>query len=186
MMFKTGTTIKVDDSISLELIDYHHAGQLYQLVKANRDHLRIWLPWVDYMRTLEDFKRYIGNSKQRHANHVESGYVIMANGSMIGRIGVYNIDMHNKHASIGYWLDKQWMGKGVITNACKVIITWAFKELGLNRIEIRCGTENYKSRAIPERLGFKKEGIIRQGEFVNSRFIDLVVYAMLKEEWMYL
>jgi ribosomal-protein-serine acetyltransferase len=135
------------------------------------------------MRTLEDFKRYIGNSKQRYANHVENGYVIMANDEMIGRIGVYNIDMHNRHASIGYWLDQQWTGKGIITNVCKVVITWAFKNLALNRIEIRCGTENYKSQAIPERLGFKKEGIIRQGEFVNGQFIDLCVYAMLKEEW---
>jgi ribosomal-protein-serine acetyltransferase len=186
MMLKMNTTIKIDDTISLELIDFHHAGPLYQLVKENRSHLRVWLPWVDYMRTPEDFKRYIDNSKQRYANHVETGYIIMANDSMIGRIGVYNIDMHNKHASIGYWLDQQWMGKGIITNACKAVITLAFKELGLNRIEIRCGTENYKSQAIAERLGFKKEGIIRQGEFVNSRFIDLLVYAVLKEEWMYL
>jgi ribosomal-protein-serine acetyltransferase len=180
------TNIKIDDIISLELIDFQHAGALYQLVKANREHLRVWLPWVDFMRTPEDFKRYITNSKDRFDNHVETGFVIMANDSMIGRIGLYNIDMHNRNASIGYWLDQQWMGKGIITNACKELVTYGFKHLQLNRIEIRCGTENYKSQAIPERLGFKREGVIRQAEYVNNRFIDLYVFSMLKEEWMYL
>jgi ribosomal-protein-serine acetyltransferase len=176
-------TIKIDDSISLELIDYHHAEPLYQLVKANRQHLREWLPWVDHMRTVDDFRRYINNSKQRYDNKIEIGYIIMADYTMIGRLGVYNIDVQNRHASIGYWLDQQWMGKGIITRACRAVLEYCFTSLALNRVEIRAGTENYKSQAIPERLGFKKEGIIRQGEFVNNRFIDLYVYSMLKEEW---
>lgn len=183
MIFDMSTTIKIDDTISLELIDYHHAESLYELVKANRTYLRVWLPWVDYMRTIDDFRRYINNSKQRHASHVETGYVIMANRAMIGRIGLYNIDLHNRNASIGYWVDQQWQGKGVITNACRALIRYAFKNLMLNRIEIRCGIENYKSQAIPERLGFKKEGVIRQAEFVNNRFIDLYVYSLLTKEW---
>jgi ribosomal-protein-serine acetyltransferase len=183
MIFNMSTTIKIDDDISLELIDYHHAESLYELVKANRTYLRVWLPWVDYMRTIDDFRRYINNSKQRHASLVETGYVIMANNAMIGRIGLYNIDQHNRNASIGYWVDQQWQGKGVITNACRALIRYAFKNLALNRIEIRCGIGNYKSQAIPERLGFKKEGVIRQAEFVNNRFIDLYVYSLLKDEW---
>ena len=176
-------TLKVNDKFTLELIDYHHAEQLYQLVKVNRQHLREWLPWVDHMRTVEDFKRYIGNSKQRYAGQVEIGYVIMAGPQMVGRIGLYNIDLPNRHASIGYWIATEFMGQGIITGACKAVIDYSFNRLGLNRVEIRAGTENYKSQAIPQRLGFKKEGTIRQGEFVNNRFIDLFVFSMLKEEW---
>jgi len=176
-------TLKVNDKFTLELIDNHHAEQLYQLVKANRQHLREWLPWVDHMRTVEDFKRYIGNSKQRYAGQVEIGYVIMAGSQMVGRIGLYNIDLPNRHASIGYWIATEFMGQGIITGACKAVIDYSFNRLGLNRVEIRAGTENYKSQAIPQRLGFKKEGTIRQGEFVNNRFIDLFVFSMLKEEW---
>ena len=175
--------LKVDESIVLELIDHHHAETLYQLVKINRQHLREWLPWVDHMRSVDDFRKYINSSKQRYANHAEMGYVVMANHVMIGRLGLYNIDLHNKSASIGYWLSQQWLGKGIITRCCKTVIDEGFRHLHLNRIEIRAALENYKSQAIPERLGFKKEGIIRQGEFVNNQFVDLYVYSILKEEW---
>jgi ribosomal-protein-serine acetyltransferase len=111
------------------------------------------------------------------------GFVILAKYVMIGRIGLYNVDLNNKSASIGYWLDKEWLGKGVITRSCKAVIDDAFKRLQLNRIEIRAAVENTKSQAIPEKLGFKKEGIIRQGEFVNDHFVDLYVYSLLREEW---
>ncbi|WP_166437291.1 GNAT family N-acetyltransferase [Niastella caeni] len=178
-----GSKLKVDDSLLLELIDSHHAEILYQLVKINRLHLRKWLPWVDHMRSVEDFRKYINGSKQRYANHTEMGYVIMANHVMIGRLGLYNIDLINKSASIGYWLDKENLGKGIITRCCKVVIDEGFSRLHLNRIEIRAATTNYKSQAIPIRLGFTREGIIRQGEFINNQFIDLCVYSLLKEEW---
>src|SRR5688572_16347478 len=125
--------IRVDDTIVLELIDYHHAELLYQLVKTNRLHLREWLPWVDHLRTVEDFRKYINSSKQRYVNHSETGYVILCNHVMTGRIGLYNIDLNNKSASIGYWLSKEWLGKGVITRSCKAIIDDGFKRLRLNR-----------------------------------------------------
>jgi ribosomal-protein-serine acetyltransferase len=64
------------------------------------------------------------------------------------------------------------------------MIDEGFTRLHLNRIEIRAALENFKSQAIPERLGFKKEGLIRQGEFVNDHFVDLYVYSLLKEEWL--
>jgi ribosomal-protein-serine acetyltransferase len=183
MLLNMAIKLKIDDTIALELIDYHHAEALHQLVGANRQHLRVWLPWVDHMRSVDDFKKYIHSSKQRYANHAEMGYMVMAGQVMIGRLGLYNIDITNKSASIGYWLDQEWLGKGIITRCCKTIIEEGFTRLQLNRIEIRAAAENYKSQAIPERLGFKKEGIIRQGEFVNSQFVDLYVYSLLKNEW---
>jgi ribosomal-protein-serine acetyltransferase len=111
------------------------------------------------------------------------GYVVLKDQIMIGRVGVYNIDLINKNASIGYWLDKDQEGQGIITRCCKAIIDEGFSYLQLNRMEIRAATANFKSQAIPQRLGFKKEGVIRQGEFVNNEFVDLYVYSMLKEEW---
>jgi ribosomal-protein-serine acetyltransferase len=183
MLLQMNIKLRVDDNIVLYLLDHDHAEALYQLVKTNRLHLREWLPWVDQMRSVEDFRKYINSSKQRYASHTEMGYVILINYVMVGRIGLYNIDVFNKSASIGYWLGKEWEGKGIITRCCKAVIDEGFKRLKLNRIEIRAAVENFKSQAIPQRLGFKKEGIIRQGEFVNNQFVDLYVYSMLKDEW---
>jgi ribosomal-protein-serine acetyltransferase len=53
----------------------------------------------------------------------------------------------------------------------------------MNRIEIRCATENLRSRAIPEKLNFKLEGVLRQSEWRHSRFFDMAIYSTLREEW---
>ena len=53
----------------------------------------------------------------------------------------------------------------------------------LNRIELKTAVKNLKSQAIPNKLNFKKEGILRQAEFVNNEFVDLYIYSMLKEDW---
>jgi ribosomal-protein-serine acetyltransferase len=70
-----------------------------------------------------------------------------------------------------------------MTKACKAMVSYSFDTLGLNRVEIKCGTENHKSKGIPERLNFKMEGIVRQGELLYDKFIDLYSYSMLKEDW---
>ncbi|HSI90037.1 MAG TPA: GNAT family protein, partial [Adhaeribacter sp.] len=110
-------------------------------------------------------------------------YFIRHEGQLAGNIGLYHIDHQNKIAAIGYWLGAAFQGKGIITEACRKLIAYGFTELNLNRIEIKCGTGNLKSQAIPERLGFTKEAILRQAELVNGNFQDLYLYSLLKEEW---
>jgi ribosomal-protein-serine acetyltransferase len=66
-----------------------------------------------------------------------------------------------------------------MTRAVKALIDHAFGELGLHRVEIRAAAENRRSRAIPERLGFEQEGILREAERVGERYQDLVVYGLL-------
>ncbi len=175
--------IKVDGTIFLELPDDKHAAPTFNLIDTNRHYLREWLPWVDNMRSIEIFKNYILKCKKESEQGSDFGYVIIFNEVAAGRIGIHNIDQQNKIASIGYWLAEDFAGKGIITKSCKAIINYGFDTLGLNRIEIKCGTGNFKSKAIPMRLNFKEEGIIRQGEFVNNKFIDLLVFSMLKSEW---
>lgn len=70
-----------------------------------------------------------------------------------------------------------------MTRACQAMITYAFHTMKLNKVEIRCATENVRSRAIPERLGFKEEGLIRQAEWLYDHYVDLVVYGLLASEW---
>jgi len=79
-------------------------------------------------------------------------------------------------------MEESAQGKGVMTKSCKVIIDFCFAELQLNRIEIKCAKDNLRSKRIPEKLNFKKEGIIRQGEFLNNAFIDLNLYSLLRND----
>ena len=175
--------IQVDETISLEFLQEIHADSLYNVVNANRAYLKEWLPWVDSMQTVANFKQYIIDSKKQAADKTDYGYAIIIDKNIVGRIGMHRINRQNKIGEIGYWLANSLQGRGIITKCCKALINYGFTALNLNRIEIKCALENEKSRAIAEKLQFKQEGILRQAEWLNGKFIDLYLYALLKDDW---
>jgi ribosomal-protein-serine acetyltransferase len=176
-------SLHAGQGIQLQPLADHHAEEAFALIQGNREHLSEWLPWVGRMQTTDDFRYYIRHCRQQQADGTDYGYIILHNHVMVGRIGIHYIHKLNKSCAIGYWLGKKFEGKGIITTACTALIEECFTTLGLNRIEIKCGTGNSKSAAIPERLGFTKEGVLRQAEWVNGGFIDLALYSLLKEDW---
>lgn len=175
--------IQINETLKLELVQSSHAQSLFDLASKNRNHISPWMPWIENMKSVEFIQQFIAGSVHRHAAKTEYAFVIFENGKMVGRIGIYQIDRHNKSGEIGYWIGEDFQGKGIIVKSCKAIISYAFQYLDLNRIQIRCATENTKSQQIPERLNFKKEGILRQAEAVQGNLLDLVLYSILKEEW---
>lgn len=176
--------ILVDENISLEFLEEIHAEAMLNIVNANREYLREWLPWVDNMQTIASYTNYICDCKKRAAEKTDFGFAIMVDKNIAGCIGLHRINQQNKIGEIGYWLADGMQGKGIVTKCCTAIMKMGFAELGLNRIEIKCAVGNHRSRAIAEKLKFKEEGILRQAEWLNGKFIDLHLYAMLKEEWM--
>ena len=173
----------IDDVTGLRLLEEQHAEELFVLVDQNRKYLREWLPWLDNNKSLRDTQEFIKTSLEQFANNNGFQVGIWFQGKLAGVIGYHKIDWINRVTSIGYWVVASFQGRGLITKACRVLVDYAFNELKLNRVEIRCAVENRKSRAIPERLGFKEEGVIRQAEWLYDHFVDLVVYGMIKSEW---
>ena len=176
--------IQISENINLEPTSEKHAESMFQAINTNRVHLSRFLPWVENMKSITDVKEYIKNSVAQNEEKKEVSFLIVSEKSVIGRIGIHNINWQNKNASIGYWLIKDAQGKGIISKATHSLITYAFQTLGLNRIEIRAATDNQRSRSIPERLGMLKEGTLREAELVNGKFLDLEVYSVLSREWV--
>lgn len=175
-------TFKIDEHLKIELINENHSKPIFDMVDQNRPHLREWLPFVDRMQTIEFSENYVKGTIQRNKEGIEYAFVIIENEIVIGRIGVYKIDIQNKIGEIGYWLIENKQGKGIIIKSCKTIIDFCFNELKINRIEIKCGIKNSKSKAIPEKLNFTNEGIIREGELIHNNFIDINLYSLLKSD----
>ncbi|MFC5269685.1 GNAT family N-acetyltransferase [Adhaeribacter terreus] len=175
--------MQISETTTLEPLSEHHTEPVFNLIQQNREQLRIWLPWVENMNEITDFQNFLNGARQRVADKLAVAFFIRHEGKIAGNIGLYHIDHQNKIAAIGYWLGEKFQGKGIITIACRKITDFGFNELNLNRIELKCGTSNHKSQAIPERLGFTKEGILRQAELLNGNFHDLYLYSMLKQDW---
>ncbi|QDP84271.1 GNAT family N-acetyltransferase [Chryseobacterium sp. SNU WT5] len=175
--------INIEENVRLELTAKKHAQFLYDAVNDNREHLSVFLPWIENMQSVDDFENYVKSCESLYKQEKEVSFVIILNEKLVGRIGLHHLNLQNKNGAIGYWLIKDAEGQGIISKCCKKLIDYGFNELGLNRIEIKCASENNRSQAIPQRFNFTKEGIMRQAEFVNESFLDIILYSILKSEW---
>ena len=176
-------SLTVDDDINLCLLEERQAEALFALVEENRIYLREWLPWLDDTASPDSVNSFIKASLEQFANHKGFQTGIVYRNQLAGVIGYHEINWADRATSIGYWLAAGYQGQGIMTRACRFLVNYAFTELSLNRVEIRCAVKNRKSRAIPERLGFKTEGTLRQAEWLYDHFVELVVYGMLADEW---
>lgn len=180
----TGTFhLDVGEGLHIRRLELKDAPALFSLIDSNRGDLRDWAPWVDKTLGPQDSAVFIQSALEQHHNGTGLHAGIWQDGRLAGGIGYVNIDVNNRRAMIGYWLAKSYRGRGIVTRATMAMLDVAFHNLLLNRVEIYCGVNNLKSRAIPERLGFKPEGILRQYEWVNDHYVDLVAYGMLASEW---
>ena len=130
-------------------------------------------PHLDFIRAAR--KQFVDNNGFQAA--------IVDGAQIIGAIGFHAVDWRNRSTSIGYWLAEDRQGRGTMTEAVRALVSHAFDVWKLNRVEIRAAVGNVRSRAIPERLGFKEEGVLRDGERIGERYEDSVVYAMLARDW---
>ena len=175
--------LKAGRGLELRPLRLCDARALFALVDADRDRLRRWLPWPDANRSLQDSRAYILRVRAQAQRGVARSFGLWWKGGLVGVAGFVWIDTGNRNAGIGYWLASAAQGRGLMTAAVAALLRHGFRTLALNRIEIRAGVRNRRSRAIPERLGFRHEGTLRHAERLPDRFVDHAIYGMLSEEW---
>jgi ribosomal-protein-serine acetyltransferase len=173
---------KVNEQIELQLIQHLHSRELFKIMEANRQHLRRWHPWVDNIRATTDLDRFITAWLQQFSHNLGFHAGIRYEGQLCGVINHLRIDWPNRSTVLSYWLAEAYQGRGIMTNACRAFVSHAFESLGLNRVTIECASRNIRSRGIPERLGFKLEGVIRGVEWLNDHYADHAMYGLLKGE----
>ncbi|MFD2045681.1 GNAT family N-acetyltransferase [Ornithinibacillus salinisoli] len=173
----------IDEEISLRSLVGQDAIALFQLTDRSRHYLREWLPWVDDTVNINDSREFIANSHQLYEKRIGLNAGIFYKGMLVGVAGFNSFDWRNQIGFIGYWLGVDFQGNGIMTRVVSALTDFAFQHLQLNRVDIRAAYENKKSRAIPERLGFRMEGHIRQAEWLYNHFVDHVIYGMLASEW---
>jgi len=176
--------IYVDEDIVLRLYQEKTTHLLFSLVDENRTHFRKWLPWLDFNTKIEDTEKFISDSQKNYKKGTALNLGIFYKENLVGGIGFNSINKLHKSAEIGYMLGAKFNGKGIMTKSCKSLLNYGFDSLNLNRIAIKASSDNKKSRAIPERLGFKQEGILRQAEYLYGTFHDVTIYSMLKQNWL--
>lgn len=131
----------------------------------------------------DDFEPIIPIWIRNYADNNGFDAGIRYNGKLVGMIGLHYIDWKNSATSIGYFLSEEAQGKGIITRAVSSLLEYLFETLKLNRVEIQVAVNNQKSIAIPERLGFFREGTKRDGQWLYDHYEDIVTNSMLARDW---
>lgn len=173
----------IDSGTALRVLREDDAEELFELTDANRAYLRRWLPWVDLVRSEDDSRSFLASVTTQREQGRGPTFGILCDGALLGVVGFLPVDHVNRIGEIGYWLVPRAQRRGVMTQCCRFVVRYGFLTLDLNRIQIAAGTENQASRAVPERLGFKLEGVLRARENLYGTFIDHAMYSLLRSEF---
>src|SRR5918997_1038909 len=173
-------THRIDEEAELRLLLERDAEEYYAMCDRNRERFY----WMKEGYSLADARAFIRRDLSENFaanNGFQAG--IFVGGRLAGVIRYNDIHWKTRATSLGYRLDSAFEGRGLVLKTCRVFLDYAFDVLKLNRVEIRCHTENRRSCAVAERLGFRREGVLRQAERVRERLADLAVYGLLVDEW---
>jgi ribosomal-protein-serine acetyltransferase len=172
--------VDLGDGALLRRLTIGDLEEIWALVQAERDRIGVWMPWVEHTKTIDDQRRWL-EGVLSDANSAD-GLGIFVDGAYAGGIGLM-VGAYDVAGEIGYWIDSAHEGRGLVTRATRALIDLGFRERGLHRIMIRAGVDNVRSRAVPERLGFTREGVLRGEGKGSGGFYDMVVYGLLEDEW---
>jgi ribosomal-protein-alanine N-acetyltransferase len=102
---------------------------------------------------------------------------------VIGVTGLSEFSLRDRRAVVGTWLGREWWGRGANRQSKALVLALAFAGLRLGRVTAWCGTDNGRSQKALKRLGFANEGVLRRWHVHGGDPVDVISYAMLREEW---
>ena len=153
---------------------------IWAVASGERERLGEWMPWVEGTTT-KDVQRAWLEQRVAETEGFE-GCGIFVGDEFAGGVGL-SWDPYGIAGEIGYWTRAPFEGRGLVTRSAREFTRIAFEHVGLNRVVIRAGVGNVRSRAVPERLGYVEESVERGGGRGLGGFYDIVVYSMLADEW---
>lgn len=174
--------LHVDEHTEVRLLRADDADSLYDVTIRNREWLTPWMSWMDRVIDVSDTYAFLRAAEKEAYEHTAFKAGIWRQGTLIGCIDLHQIDWVNGSARIGYWLDKEHTGHGIMTRAVHLLTEYAFEALDLHRIEIHIAAENHASRRIAERLGFTLEGVLRGAQRLRGEYHDHALYALLRDD----
>jgi len=142
-----------------------------------------WLPEIPWPYTFSDAKEYIKNSLFNFKNKTSYDFCILFNDKLIGTISLSEVNFKHKRARLSYLLNRNYWGKGIMTEAVLAILFFCFNKLKLQKIYTGVIQENLRSLRLLKKLKFKKEGINRRHFLINNKFYDEIILGLLKDEF---
>lgn len=176
--------IALTDRVVLKPWDLSMADEMVRVVRENAAHLRTWLNWPESDYGILHAERFIQQQLDQVGTTDGISVGLWEGSLFLGAVTMNHVDLQNRSTYLGYWLSATVRGRGFMTMAVRVVVDTLLGDRGYRRVVIAMDPRNVKSRAIPERLGFTQEGILRDVYRHRDCYIDWVIYAMLAPDWI--
>ncbi|HWI61083.1 MAG TPA: GNAT family protein [Symbiobacteriaceae bacterium] len=161
------------------------AQAFYEAADESRAHLNPYESWVNDYTSVDQAIIHVNRCRARWIVRQEfaAGIFDKQTGRFLGAAGIHGVDWERRVFEIGYWVRATEQGKGYITEAVRLLTTLAFERFGARRVEMRMNSRNERSWRVPERLGFKLEGVLRNATPDPDKPGDERIYGMIPEDF---
>jgi len=167
LLLRRFTFNDIDDIV--ELVSHPSVARVGNKIKASATEVKKYLEMQNLMQPFELNKCF------------DLGIELKEQNKIIGFVGL--IRKNHKQGEVGWALNIGYRGRGYATEAARALISYGFQTLGLHRILADTSNMNVSSLKVMERLGMRREGHYRESEFQDGRWMDVLVYAILADEW---
>lgn len=171
--------IRVSESVTLHAADERFVSALHQLILKNRHWLQESLNWPQFVGGENDTRQNMLSNRLLHQRGYAKMFLIVEHDDVIGVLSFNSIEPLNKAGYIGYWLDEDKQGKGILTSALQAFMQFYADQGEVRRFVIKCRVANERSNQVALRNGFTLEGCLRQAEYLNGQYHDQNIYARI-------
>lgn len=154
---------------------------LWSAVERSRTELRVWMHWAiepDADEQLDFMRKAEREWKEGHERH----FTLFYEGSTCGHCSLDHADPVDSSFEMGYWLRSDLCGRRLMTEAVRAVVDYAFEVIEAHRIELHAGVDNQASIRVAEKVGFRREGVLREAGRGAGGFYHSYVYGLLKTD----
>jgi len=157
----------------------------FEAVQESINELSPWMWWCHSAYSLNDSRSWIESRPKAWEDGTEYSFAIMdsKDGSFLGGCGLNHINLTDRFSNLGYWVRTSRKRQGIASAATLLVAEFAFKELGLNRVEIVVATENKASIRVAEKIGALREGILRKRIVVRDNVYDAFIFSIISDDF---
>jgi len=174
---------ELQPGIVIKLIEKRHAQSFLNFIDKSRSHFSEWIPFVSKTTNIDLTEKKIDLFLDMYKNGTGYFWCIWKDNNIIGLILIKDVDNQVRSAEIGYMIDKEFEGKGLIKESCTLMIKFIFNVLELNKIVLCCDDKNERSIMIAKKFGFSIEGILKDCIVINNKLRNTIHWALFKSEY---
>lgn len=172
-----------EDGAQLRPLEPWNARELLDHLDRCRAYVGRYTPLADSVTDLTSARAIL----TRFADHArdDTGRIagIWLDGRLVGGVVLRTMNLRERFAEAGCWLEAAVVGRGLVTRATTVLIDWAVRERGIHRIEWWVRSDNAESIAVARRLGMRRDGVLRDRTVKDGMHHDLEIWSVLAPEW---